>query len=413
MGPFLSIQDAADYLGVDYKTVYRLVRAGKLPAGKFGGMYRIRRDDLEAYFQAQVAQAAGRSQEASMQQSELPRKCGSCFRLVRSPQEIAGACGFPGCTEQICAVCWQAGLHHCAAHRPSEADRLAEAQAALERGEIARLVRAVAARQMEQAWIARFDERVRDIGSLYHPGTGEVLRINDWSPYHSTDDDTLQLMQLLNVGFLDRASQATLPHNELSRYLIRADALGWDKPRQGLLIEARVTGHLAGFVEAGFDTRPADLEELLLLLADQEKLAAESEATLISGLASPTGWDETAAAHIIDEHGRAYRHPAVLPFLVDLESGVVLTNRLDERLSSFGFSELFKLPLQREEAAALAPQIEAILAGREGLPVAELVRQLGRPTDIVLDACQELARAGRHRLIENDRGAPVIARARA
>ena len=63
MGPFLSIQEAADYLGVDYKTVYRLVRAGKLPAGKFGGMYRIRRDDLEAYFQAQVAVTAGRGQE--------------------------------------------------------------------------------------------------------------------------------------------------------------------------------------------------------------------------------------------------------------------------------------------------------------------------------------------------------------
>lgn len=412
MGPFLSIQDAADYLGVDYKTVYRLVRAGKLPAGKFGGMYRIRRDDLEAYFQAQVAQTAGRSQETHMQQPETSRKCGSCFRLIRSPQEIAGTCSFPGCQEPICSACWQAGLRHCAAHRPSEADRLAQAQAALERGEIARLVTAVAARQMEQAWVVRFDERVRNIGSLYHPGTGEVLRIDDWSPFHQADDETLRLMQMLNVGFLDRASQATMPHNELSRYLIRADALGWDKPRRGLLIEARVTGHLAGFVEAGFDTRPADLEELLLLLADQEKLAAESEATLISGLASPTGWDEAAAAHIIDERGRAYRHPAVLPCLVDLETGAVVWNRMDERLSKFGYAELFKVSLDHEEAAALAPQIEAVLAGREGLPVAELARLLSRPEPLVLRACQGLAGAGHYRLIEDDRGAPVIARAR-
>ena len=44
------------------------------------------------------------------------------------------------------------------------------------------------------------------------------------------------------------------------------------------------------------------------------------------------------------------------------------TNRIDERLSKFGYAELFKLPLEREEAAALVPQIEAALAGREGLP---------------------------------------------
>ena len=150
------------------------------------------------------------------------------------------------------------GGRHCADHRPGGQERLAQAQAALARGEIPRLVTAIAARQLEQAWIARFDERIRDIGSLYHPGTAEVLRVAEWAPFRSTDDETLQLMQMLNVGFLDRASQATLPHNELSRYQIAAGGLGWGKPRQGLLLEARCAGHLAEFVDQGFDTRPAD-----------------------------------------------------------------------------------------------------------------------------------------------------------
>ncbi len=412
MDSFLSIQEAADNLRVDYKTVYRLVRAGKLPAGKFGGMYRIRREDLEAYFQAQVAATAGRSQETAMTPTEAPLKCGNCYRILRSTREVAGVCSLAGCEASLCAACWGGGARHCATHRPDGRERLAQAQAALERGEIGRLVTAVAVRQLEHAWLARFDERIRDIGSLYHPGTAEILRIADWAPFRSADDETLQLMQMLNVGFLDRASQATLPHNELARYFIPAGGLGWGKPRQGLLLEARCAGHLAEFVDPGFDTRPADLEELLLLLADLEKLAADADATVIAGLASPTGWDEPALAHIIDERGRAYRHPAVLPCLVDLETGAVAANRMDERLSKFGYAELFKLPLAREEAAALAPQIEAALAGREGLPVAQLADMLGRSPALVQRACRELCAGGHYRLVEEGELAPLIVRNR-
>ncbi len=412
MDSFLSIQEAADNLRVDYKTVYRLVRAGKLPAGKFGGMYRIRREDLEAYFQAQVAATAGRSQEAALPPTETPLKCGACFRILRSPREVAGTCATAGCGEPVCAICWGGGARHCAGHQPDGQARLAQAQAALARGEIGHLVTAVAARQLEQAWLARFDERIRDIGSLYHPGTAEILRIADWAPFRSADDETLQLMQMLNVGYLDRASQATLPHNELARYLIPSGGLGWGKPRQGLLLEARCAGHLAEFVDQGFDTRPTDLEELLLLLADLEKLAAEAEATVIAGLASPTGWDEPALAHITDERGRAYRHPSVLPCLVDLETGAVISNGVDERLSKFGYAELFKLPLAREEAAALAPEIEAMLAGREGLPVVQLAQLLGMPEPLVLRACRVLANAGRYKLVEEGELAPLIVRNR-
>ncbi len=400
MGPFLSIQAAADYLGVDYKTVYRLVRAGKLPAGKLGGMYRIRREDLEAYFQAQVAETAGRSQEVAMPSTEILQKCGSCYRILRSAQEVAGACGQPGCEAPICAACWGNGRRHCVLHQPDLQQRLAQAQAALNRGEIQRLVTAVAARQRENAWIARFDERIRNIGTLYHPGTTEILRIADWVPFHSADDETRQLMQMLNVGFLDRASQVTLPHNEVSRYHITAGSLGWGKPRQGLLLEARCVGHLAGFVDQGFDTRPAALEELLLLLADLEKLAADADATVIAGLASPTGWDEPALAHIIDERGRAYRHPAVLPCLVDLETGAVHANRLDERLSKFRFADLFKLPSEHEEAVALASEIETALLGKEGLPIKELAHLLDKPESLVRRACEELIAGGRFKLVK-------------
>jgi len=412
MGSFLSIQDAADYLGVDYKTVYRLVRAGQLPAGKVGGMYRIRKEDLEAYFQAQVAETAGRRQEGGMTTVEPLPKCGHCYQILRSPRDVAATCAFPGCDRPLCAACAGKGVQYCDAHRPTSEERLAQARAALARGEIPLLVTALEARQAERAWIARFDERMRGIASLYHPGTAEVLRVADWAPFHEAGDDSLGLMQLLNVGFLDRATQATLPHNEYTRYRIEAGALGWGRPRQGLILQAHCIGHLADFVEQGFDTRPADLEELLLQLADLEKLAAEAQATVIAGLASPTGWDDPAVAHIADPHGRAYRHPSVLPCLVDLASGEVHFNLADERLGQLSFAELFKLPLEAEEVAATRLLIENALVGKEGLPVRELARQLNKPLALVRRACEELAADGHFKLVQDASLGAVLMRRR-
>lgn len=45
----LTLQDAADLLGVHYMTAYRYVRLGLLPAAKVAGSWRVQRDDLEAF----------------------------------------------------------------------------------------------------------------------------------------------------------------------------------------------------------------------------------------------------------------------------------------------------------------------------------------------------------------------------
>ena len=52
MAPFYSVQEAADYLQVDYKVVYRLVKEGKLPSSRVGWQFRITQEDLNAYLNA-------------------------------------------------------------------------------------------------------------------------------------------------------------------------------------------------------------------------------------------------------------------------------------------------------------------------------------------------------------------------
>lgn len=47
--PDLTLQEAADRLGVHYMTVYRAVRTGRLPASKVDGAWGVRAEDLDAY----------------------------------------------------------------------------------------------------------------------------------------------------------------------------------------------------------------------------------------------------------------------------------------------------------------------------------------------------------------------------
>jgi excisionase family DNA binding protein len=57
-GAFLGIKEAGEYLDLEYKTVHRLVRSVEIPAAKIGGVYRIRRADLDAYFEMQKQRTA-------------------------------------------------------------------------------------------------------------------------------------------------------------------------------------------------------------------------------------------------------------------------------------------------------------------------------------------------------------------
>jgi putative molybdopterin biosynthesis protein len=45
----LTVDEAAAYLKVHYKTVYALIRSGRLKAAKVGRQYRIKEEDIENY----------------------------------------------------------------------------------------------------------------------------------------------------------------------------------------------------------------------------------------------------------------------------------------------------------------------------------------------------------------------------
>lgn len=98
MDKLLTLEDAAEVLGVDYKTVYRLVRAGEIPAGRVGRVYRIAPNDLKAYFESTKPHSPVALRDV--------RCCVTGKRIV-SELDIGGYDA--GAGAPICREAWDAG----------------------------------------------------------------------------------------------------------------------------------------------------------------------------------------------------------------------------------------------------------------------------------------------------------------
>jgi len=121
MEKLLSIEEVAEVLGLEYKTIYRLIRGGELPAAKVGRVYRVYMADLESYLERQK-QAV--HEEATGQKPVAMReiRCGSCGARIVSELGIAGRC--ETCQAAICTECFGIKkLKHCKPHQEKEGSK--------------------------------------------------------------------------------------------------------------------------------------------------------------------------------------------------------------------------------------------------------------------------------------------------
>jgi len=98
----LSLEEVADELGVTYQLIYRLVRAGELPAARLGKLYRVSRTDLTEYLNRSKQESAGGT-------------CASCGTFYRSRGALQQACTV--CGALVCFDCWtRQGIRVCREH---------------------------------------------------------------------------------------------------------------------------------------------------------------------------------------------------------------------------------------------------------------------------------------------------------
>lgn len=106
---YMSLEEVADMLGVTYQLIYRLVRAGELPAVRLGKLYRVSRADLNHYLERNKnATASGGT-------------CSVCGTFYKTRGSLKQACREEGCGASICFDCWtRLGIRYCKKHQPKK-----------------------------------------------------------------------------------------------------------------------------------------------------------------------------------------------------------------------------------------------------------------------------------------------------
>jgi len=389
---YLKITEAADKLGVSYRTVYRWIKSGDLPASKVGGLYLIHVND----FQEHLNRRRTTSVKETMRSDPPTLKCASCLRLLKSDSQIAGLCVADGCEELICKLCWQEGERFCAQHTPGRDEKWAQAVQNLQTGEYTILVKGSTARLQEVNFLNRIEDRVTRVDTFTHPITQEALTISDWDEHIERGDDRAELMQLLGKVVLDAETTARVPLNAYLRWQIPPY-----KRQKGAPVEvlAQVLSRMAVMLGDGFDTQALNEDDLTAELLKISQEAEDNKVTRIVVLASPTGWDESARNVIrADSLGKAFSHRSVLFYLFDLQSGELIYNPHDERLS--GYAELFAPLLPSEELEEVITAIKKELLIHDSLTSKQAEETLKFPSTILRNGFEALAEENGFALVE-------------
>src|SRR5437773_8621149 len=74
---FLTTEEVLEYLQVNLRTVYRLIKAGKIPAVRVGRQWRFRKRDIDAWLDSQRPRGGSRAAAAAPAASAAPARPGT------------------------------------------------------------------------------------------------------------------------------------------------------------------------------------------------------------------------------------------------------------------------------------------------------------------------------------------------
>ncbi len=79
---FLTTEEVLEYLQVNLRTVYRLIKAGKIPAVRVGRQWRFRKRDIDAWLDSQRPRTAGQQAVAIAGASARPSSASARPRIL-------------------------------------------------------------------------------------------------------------------------------------------------------------------------------------------------------------------------------------------------------------------------------------------------------------------------------------------
>lgn len=69
---FLTTEEVLEYLNVNLRTIYRLIKAGKIPAVRVGRQWRFKRADIDAWLESQRPRSARQTTSSAVPRTQPP-----------------------------------------------------------------------------------------------------------------------------------------------------------------------------------------------------------------------------------------------------------------------------------------------------------------------------------------------------
>jgi excisionase family DNA binding protein len=283
MGKIIDIQAAATLLAVDYKTIYRLIQSGALPAAKIGRVYRLALEDVERFFQDRKA-ATMRELRANGQSGSATgaarggtgpdeRQCAWCGRALVLNYSVAAECEEDGCRAIICRDC----------ARTEKVARCPEHALPRDRDERVETLRA-------QGRVVVSGEELSTLAAAYLSGVAE--RFDGLSGWPVEDGAVVPRKELAVTIQGNPAPAEWLALDEGQPALFAATIAQRGRIRTGRLylrLALAAAVHRIAYSHHGFDVQPCTAGDLRALLE-----AAPRADALVFAVWSPTGWTEQA-----------------------------------------------------------------------------------------------------------------------
>jgi excisionase family DNA binding protein len=380
----IDIQAAADLLAVDYKTVYRLIQSGELPAAKIGRVYRLAQADVERYFAERKTatmrelRSNGRKRAASAAVAEsaheTERACAWCGRALVLNYSVGTECAQPGCDATICRACAERSTR-CPAHiepgdRQEQVERL-QADGCL-------VVSAEELRVLAGSFLADVAVRLDELSGW--TSAGEAIARKDLTVSvrgHPSVEEWLGL---------DEKSAAPFEATIARRGRIRSGPV-----LLHMLVVPCV--HRAAYEQYGFDVQPCTASDLR---ASTNNSKHSDDAVL--AVWSPTGWTEQAT-----ETATAG---------LNTSAGVVPIDRAAGRCAGADghLAYLFNPTSDEPTLDECARFIQSGISGRSGMRLETVVEDGGFHPEIAHRCFARLAATGEYVIDRFDDLGPVISR---
>jgi hypothetical protein len=197
------------------------------------------------------------------------------------------------------------------------------------------------ARIMEVNFIGRFEMKMNTVPrKFFDPIRKGEINIDKTSDYIIERSDEINSLNI------NPKELHLYPHNTEVTYIIRKRRLLKDD--LSIIIKAKFLSHIENYVKKLADDKTISLADILEYLDKSIDAARQGKVLHVIGIASPTGFDKKVKEYIAsDDFKKNFTDYYLSVCLIDLLSGELIYNKLDNRINSY--IDIFEPELETEK----------------------------------------------------------------